>query len=128
MFSGKYSTLDKSDTPAEGRFSDKQNYGKMYRDRYFKESVVDALAMIEPVAKEHNVPLIEVALRWCVHHSKLKMRSEGGNDGIIMGISSYEQLEQNVEACEKGPLPQPVVDVLDKAWERARGDAATYWR
>ncbi|OAG05250.1 putative aflatoxin B1-aldehyde reductase GliO-like protein [Paraphaeosphaeria sporulosa] len=125
LFSGKYSTLD---APAEGRFSDKVNYGKMYRERYFKESVIDALALVEPVAKEHGVPLIEVALRWCVHHSKLKMRSEGGNDGVIIGISSYEQLEQNVEAFEKGPLPQPLVDVLDKAWERTRGDAVTYWR
>jgi aflatoxin B1 aldehyde reductase len=128
LFSGKYSALSKDDAPAEGRFSDKQNYGKMYRDRYFKESVVDALAMVEPVAKEHGVPLIEVALRWCVHHSKLKMRSGGGNDGIIMGISSFEQLEQNVEACEKGPLPESVVAALDKAWERTRGDAAPYWR
>ncbi|KAJ4355902.1 uncharacterized protein N0V89_003927 [Didymosphaeria variabile] len=128
LFSGKYSTLDKEAAPTEGRFSDKQNYGKMYRDRYFKESVIDALGLVEPVAQGHNIPLIEVALRWCVHHSKLKMRSQGGNDGIILGISSYEQLEQNIEACEKGPLPQTVVDVLDKAWERTRGDAATYWR
>ncbi|KAF2446779.1 putative aflatoxin B1-aldehyde reductase GliO-like protein [Karstenula rhodostoma CBS 690.94] len=125
LFSGKYSTLE---APAEGRFSDTAGSGKMYRERYFKESVIEALALVEPVAKEHGVALIEVALRWCVHHSKLKMRSEGGNDGIILGISSYEQLVQNVEACEKGPLPQAVVDVLDKAWERTRGDAATYWR
>ncbi|KAF9737839.1 hypothetical protein PMIN06_009012 [Paraphaeosphaeria minitans] len=125
LFSGKYSTLD---APAEGRFSDAANYGKMYRERYFKESVIDALALVEPVAQEHGVPLVEVALRWCVHHSKLKMRSAGGEDGVIIGISSYEQLEQNVEAFEKGPLPQPLVDVLDKAWERTRGDAVTYWR
>lgn len=125
LFSGRYSTLD---APAEGRFSDGVSYGKMYRERYFKESVIEALALVEPVAKEHGVPLIEVALRWCVHHGKLKMRSEGGNDGIIMGISSFEQLEQNVEACEKGPLPGAVVEVLDRAWERARGDAVTYWR
>lgn len=125
LFSGKYTTLD---NPAEGRFSKSVSYGKMYQDRYFKQSVLDALAIVEPVAKKHEIPLIEVALRWCVHHSKLKMRSDGGNDGIILGISSFQQLEQNVEACEQGPLPEEVVEALDKAWERARGDAPTYWR
>lgn len=125
LFSGKYTTLD---VPDEGRFSQKLSYGKMYQDRYFKQSVLDALAIIEPAAKKHGIPLIEVALRWCVHHSKLKMRTAGGDDGIILGISSFQQLEQNVEACEKGPLPEEVVKALDEAWERARGDAPTYWR
>lgn len=97
-------------------------------DRYFKQSVLDALAAVEPVAKKHSIPLIETALRWCVHHSKLKMRTEGGDDGIIIGISSYGQLEQNVEACEKGPLPEEVVVALDRAWEIAKVDAPTYWR
>ncbi|KAI1878587.1 hypothetical protein JX265_002764 [Neoarthrinium moseri] len=125
LFSGKYSTLD---APSEGRFSDSQGLGKMYRDRYFKDSVIDALAAIEPVAKENGIPLIEVGLRWCVHHSKLRMRNKGGDDGIILGISSYDQLVQNIEACEKGPLPDAVVQALDQGWEKTRGDAATYWR
>lgn len=89
---------------------------------------MDALAIIEPVAKKHNIPLIEVGLRWCIHHSKLRTRSKGGNDGLILGISSYNQLEQNVEACEKGPLPEEVVEALDRVWDRARGDAPTYLR
>ncbi|KAF4964237.1 hypothetical protein FSARC_7791 [Fusarium sarcochroum] len=125
LFSGKYTTLDR---PAEGRFSDRGNLGKLYMDRYFKQSTLDALAIIEPVAKKHNIPLIEVGLRWCVHHSKLKTPTKGGDDGIIIGISSYNQLEQNIEACEKGSLPDEVVEALDKAWERARGDAPVYLR
>ncbi|KAI8626160.1 NADP-dependent oxidoreductase domain-containing protein [Xylariaceae sp. FL1651] len=125
LFSGKYSTLDQ---PAEGRFSGSTNIGKMYRDRYFKQSVIDALGVVEPVAKKHNIPLIEVALRWCLHHSKLRPKSKGGDDGVILGISSYDQLVQNVEACEKGPLPDEVVEILDKAWAITRGEAPTYWR
>lgn len=126
LFSGRYSTLDS--TPAEGRFSDTQNLGRLYRDRYFKKSVIDALALVEPAAKKHDIPLIEVALRWCVHHSRLQMRSRGGDDGIILGISSYDQLPQNVEACEKGPLSEELVETLDRAWALTRGEAATYWR
>lgn len=30
------------------------------------------------------------------------MADKGGNEGVILGISSYAQLVQNVEACEKG--------------------------
>ncbi|KAM5343995.1 hypothetical protein ACJ41O_012532 [Fusarium nematophilum] len=125
LFSGKYTSLEQ---PDEGRFGKAGNLGKMYMERYFKQSTLDALAIIEPVAKKHGIPLIEVGLRWCVHHSKLQTPAKGGNDGIIIGISSYPQLEQNVEACEQGPLPDEVVEALDKAWERTRGDAPVYWR
>ena len=126
LFSGKYTTLD---TPTDsGRFSSDSVTGNMYRNRYLKDSNLKALAIVEPVARKHGLTLIEIALRWCVYHSQLKMVNKGGNDGIILGISSYEQLVKNVEDCEKGELPAEVVEALDKAWEVARGDAATYWR
>lgn len=125
LFSGKYTTLD---TPAEGRFSLSSSMGKMYQARFFKQSNLDALAIVEPVATKHNIPLIEVGLRWVFHHSQLKPASKGGDDAMLLGFSSYEQLVQNVEAAEKGPLPDDLVEALDKAWERARGDAPTYWR
>ncbi|KAB8200986.1 hypothetical protein BDV34DRAFT_229703 [Aspergillus parasiticus] len=114
--------------PAECRFSTSNPLGKLYMEWYLKQSNMDALPILEPVAKKHGISLFELALRWCVHHSKLQMPAKGGNDGVILGISSYEQLPQNVEACEKGPLPDEVVEALDKAWARTRGDAPTYWR
>ncbi|KAH7310729.1 aflatoxin B1 aldehyde reductase member 2 [Stachybotrys elegans] len=125
LFSGKYTSLEQ---PAEGRFSSTSALGKMYMSRYFKQSTMDALAIVEPVARKHDIPLIEVGLRWCIHHSKLQPRSKGGNDGLIIGISSYGQLEQNIQACEKGSLPDEVVEALDRAWDTARGDAPTYLR
>ena len=100
----------------------------MYRDRYFKDPTFEALKIIEPVVKEHNLTLIETALRWCVHHSKLNMRGEGGNDGIIIGVSSQKQLEGNIENLEKGPLPKEVLEALDKAWELIGGSSPSYWR
>jgi aflatoxin B1 aldehyde reductase len=60
--------------------------------------------------------MVETALRWCVHHSALKMVDKGGNDGIITGVSSYDQLVSNLKDMEKGPLPEDVVKALDKAW------------
>jgi len=97
----------------------------MYRQRYFKDNTFNALALIEPVVKKHNLTLIETALRWCVHHSALKIKD--GNDGIIIGVSSLEQLEGNLRDLEKGPLPEEVVKVLDEAWLVNKPTSPVYW-
>jgi len=126
IFSGKYKTAD---LPAEGRYSavaDRQ--GKMYRERYFKDATFDALKLIEPVVQKHGLTLLETALRWCVHHSALKTRAKGGNDGVIIGISSLAQLESNLTDLEKGPLPDEVVRVLDEAWLITKPTTTAYFR
>lgn len=122
LFSGKYK-LD--EVPTEGRFSDTAKSGAMYRKRYFKEATFEAMRMIEPVVKEHNLTLLETAIRWCVHHSQLKIVD--GNDGIIIGVSSQSQLEGNIKDFEKGPLPEAVVKVLDDAWLITKATTANYW-
>lgn len=100
----------------------------MYRERYFKDVYFTALQLIEPVVTKHNLTLIETALRWVRHHSLLKM-TDGGNDGIIIGVSSLSQLETNLEVLEKGPLPEEVVAVLDEAWNTLfKAQAPSYWR
>jgi aflatoxin B1 aldehyde reductase len=127
IFSGKIKSKDQ--VPDDGRFSNQsERTGKMYRDRYFKDATFDALRIIEPVAKENNLTLVEIALRWCMHHSALKTGQKGGNDGIIIGVSSFSQLESNLKDLEKGPLPDGVVKALDEAWAVAKSTASTYWR
>ena len=85
--------------------------------------------MIKKSADEHKLTLLEVALRWCVHHSALKLGSVGGHgDGIIIGVSSLSQLESNLRDLEKGPLPDAVVEVLDQAWMHAKAVSPRYWR
>lgn len=59
--------------------------------------------------------LTEIALRWCQHHSVLTPE-----DGIIIGASSKEQLEQNCVDSAKGPLPDDVVKALDEACRLVR--------
>ncbi|KAI9834312.1 MAG: hypothetical protein M1826_004238 [Phylliscum demangeonii] len=125
LFSGKYKT---SEIPAEGRYSDATGVtGSMYRKRYFKDSTFEALAVIEPVVQKHGLTLLETGFRWLVHHSGLKMRAHGGNDGIILGVSSFDQLRSNLADCEKGPLPDEVVQALDQAWLVAKPFATNYW-
>lgn len=122
LFSGKYKT---SDIPEEGRFSDKGGHGEMYRKRYYKDSTFEALKVIEPVVEKAGLTMVEVALRWVVNHSALNVKD--GNDGVIIGVSSIEQLDQNLKDCEKGPLPEEVLQALDQAWRISKPDTPNYW-
>jgi aflatoxin B1 aldehyde reductase len=126
LFSGKIKSADIA--PSEGRFAQNSRIGDMYRDRYFKNSNFEALRLAEGVAQKHNLTLLEIALRWCVHHSELKTRAKGGNDGVIIGVSSFSQLESNLADLEKGPLPEEVVQALDEAWMIAKATSPVYFR
>lgn len=123
LFSGKYKTKD---IPAEGRYSDHNGTGNNYRNRYFRDANFEALSLIEPVVEKHGLTLIETALRWVRHHSALKM-DDGGRDGILVGVSSFNQLETNLRDLQKGPLPEEVVEVLDQAWMVAKPYSTNYW-
>lgn len=82
--------------------------------------------MVEKVAEKHNLSLLEIALRWVMHHSALNVAKNGG-DGIIIGVSSQAQLESNLKDLEKGPLPEEVVQVLDEAWIHSKALSPPYW-
>ena len=123
LFSGK---IKSRDAPTEGRFSDAGGSGTQYRDRYFKDATFEALKILEPVAEKHSLTLLEIALRWIRHHSALEF-GDGGKDGMIIGISSFSQLEGNLKDLEKGPLPDDVVKALDDAWLIAIPTTPNYW-
>lgn len=123
LFSGKIQSQDMA--PAEGRFSDTAASGKMYRGRYFRDSTFRALRLVEGAVAEHGLTLVETALRWVAHHSALRVQD--GNDGVIIGVSSLEQLGANLDALEKGPLPEGLVKTLDEAWKISKADSVHYW-
>ena len=123
LFSGK---IKSAEVPQEGRYSDTSKSGAMYRKRYFKDATFDALRVIEPVAQKHNLTMLEIALRWCTHHSALKMQ-KGGRDGVIIGVSNFDQLKSNLADLEKGPLPDDVIKVLDEAWMLTKPTTPNYW-
>lgn len=100
--------------------------GARYRERYFKDSVFEALKIIEPVVEKHGLTMVETALRWVVNHSALNIKD--GNDGVIIGCSSLAQLDENLKDCEKGPLPADVIEALDKAWQVSKADTPDYFR
>lgn len=124
VLSGKYKS---SNAPTDGRFSDVDpKIGQQYRDRYLKDTNLQALQLLEPLAAEHNLSLLQIAFRWCVHHSKLDVF--GGGDGIVIGISSLQQLQANLDALEEAELPAAIVQALDSAWELTKPSCPLYWR
>ncbi|KAF9160582.1 hypothetical protein BGX21_005600 [Mortierella sp. AD011] len=106
-----------------GRFDENTGFGKGYRQRYWNTVFFDAIKKMEDVTKEHNLTLVESALRWLVHHSGL-----GSNDGIIIGASSINHLQSNLEDLEKGPLPKEVLEVFDGAWEDVKVVCPSYFK
>lgn len=128
LFSGKIKSVDQIPDD-QSRFGSKNNHNApAYRARYFRDSTFEALNIIEKASKEAGLTLIETALRWVVHHSALNVGEVGSKgDGIIIGVSSQEQLESNLKDLEKGPLPEEVVKAIDEAWLHVKAQAPVYW-
>ncbi|OJJ96090.1 hypothetical protein ASPACDRAFT_35318 [Aspergillus aculeatus ATCC 16872] len=127
LLSGKYTSLQVDAIPSEGRYSNVDGeVGDVYRKRYFKNELFEALRIIESAAQRSGLTLLEIAFRWLIHHSALNIK-DGGNDGIVIGVSSQAQLEQNLQHLEKGPLPDDVLEALDVAAKVSKATAQNYW-
>lgn len=119
MLTGKHHHFE--DAPEPGRFARL----KSYRDRYWKHSYFDAVEGIRVVCEKEGIAMVEAAYRWLVNHSKMEA---GLNDGILLGASRQGQMEQNLAAAKKGPLPESVVAAMDEAWEMAKPDSPAYFK
>ena len=119
LLTGKHMQDEKLE--GDGRFARL----KSYRDRYWKQSYFDAIGEIKKACEAENIPMAEAAYRWLVNHSMMK--SELG-DGILLGASRIEQMEQNMVAVTKGELPQSILDAMDSAWEIAKPDSPAYFK
>lgn len=119
LLAGKQLNYDED--PEPGRFARL----KSYRDRYWKQSYFDALIEIKNACDIENIPMVEAAYRWLVNHSMMKAKL---GDGILLGASRIEQMEQNMKAVEKDILPQHILDAMDAAWEIAKPDSPAYFK
>ena len=113
LLTGKHATIDK--VPRTGRFS-----GEYYRDRFWQPEYFDAVAGVAQVCRSKRTPMADAALRWIKHHAM--------SDGVLLGASKVEHLEQNLAACRKRPLPAAVVKAFDQAWQITRPVCQRYFR
>jgi aflatoxin B1 aldehyde reductase len=99
--------------PPEGsRMNQMQVFSAMYVNDLSLE-IHDALGK---ACEAEGLTLKEATLRWLMHHSIL-----GEEDGVILGASSLGQMEENLRACEGGPLSGEIVGEFERAWERFSG-------
>jgi len=119
LLTGKHLAID--DIPDSGRFTVERGY----LDRYWKQDYFDVLQELQTACAEAGLKPVEVALSWLVHHSLLD--AERG-DGIILGASTTDHLEQNLAACGQPPLPPEIVEILDRGWEIIKPNCFRYFR
>jgi aflatoxin B1 aldehyde reductase len=91
------------------------NIRSMDARRYDTEKHHEAIHFLEKTLAPFGIQKTEGALRWLAFHSQLRPE-----DAIIFGASKLEQVKQNVEAVEKGPLPDQILSALTSVWETLR--------
>ena len=119
LLTGKHHHFE--DAPEPGRFARL----KSYRDRYWKHSYFDAIEQIKQACEKEEIAMVEAAYRWLVNHSCMNTEL---NDGILLGASRQEQMEQNLAAAKKGSLPENIIAAMDEAWEIAKPDSPAYFK
>nr|XP_033938052.1 aflatoxin B1 aldehyde reductase member 2-like [Pseudochaenichthys georgianus] len=128
LLTGKYHYQDKEGSQPEGRFFGNK-WAAAYRDRYWKPSQFDAIKVViealETVYGSEKPTMTSAAMRWMYHHSQLK--GDLG-DGVIIGMSSMDQLQQNLAAAEEGPLDERVVNAFNDAWNLIAHECPNYFR
>ena len=92
----------------------------MYQDRYWHADDFTAVEELKTIAREVGKSLVELAFQWLL--------SQPIVDSIILGASRLEQLEENLKACEAGPLDAAVLERCDAVWKRLRGVTPKYNR
>ena len=118
LLSGKYSSFEEA--PSDGRFTHRPNY----QNRYWKKSYFDAVSFLKEECAGEGIALTEGVFRWMAHHSML--RSERG-DGVIVGASKLNHLNENLSQFKKGPLSSGLIDAFEKAWRICRADSPEYF-
>ncbi len=119
LLTGKHKNFDQS--PEPGRFT----LNDQYASRYWKSDYFNVLESFTAACARHGIVPVDAALLWLIHHSVL---STADGDGIILGASKLEHLQQNLSATGAGKLPDEVVAVLNEGWEQVRPNCFKYFR
>lgn len=93
---------------------------EQYQNRYWHDANFEAVDHLSEIARGSKRTLISLALNWLLHHS--------ASDCLILGASCADQLVQNVNVCEDGPLSDDVVKACDEVWKTLRGVTPIYNR
>ncbi|GAM38581.1 aldo-keto reductase [Talaromyces pinophilus] len=112
MFSGNHRTK----TEPGNRYDTTLPIGKLYTRWYLRPSVISAVDAAVEIASKHDISGHAAALRWVAYHSVLDAKY---GDAIVLGASKVEQLQQNMDIVDDGPLPEEVADAYSGVFSLA---------
>ncbi len=92
----------------------------IYQERYWHERTFTAVEQLKKIAASAGRSLPSLAFNWLLHHTEV--------DGMILGASRMEQLEENLKSCGEGPLSPETVKACDEVWQSFRGPVPIYNR
>lgn len=118
LLTGKHHSFEHK--AADGRFA----LHRTYRERYWGQLYFEALDRVVQACADSNTTPTAAALRWLKHHSDL----DQNEDGIVIGVSGLDQLNQDIDALKAGPLPAEVVAAYDSGWDITRAACKKYFR
>jgi aryl-alcohol dehydrogenase-like predicted oxidoreductase len=93
---------------------------KLYQDRYWHDRYFQAVEELREIARRAGRSLVSLALNWVLRHTP--------SDVVILGASSLQQLNENLESCEEGPLDETTLNACDQVWRDLRGPLPVYNR
>ena len=91
-----------------------------YLKRFWRPEYFEAVEKLKPIAQKAGTTLVGLALRWLTQQQAV--------DSIIIGASTFEQLEENLLAAEGSALDSEVIEACDQVWQALRGPAPKYNR
>ena len=89
--------------------------GRFAQSGYAAPEVATAMKKFIAGCKTHGLPPVEVASRWIAHHSAL-----ADEDSLVIGASKLAQVGDTVANIRRGPLPAPVVTLVDELWDAVK--------
>jgi aryl-alcohol dehydrogenase (NADP+) len=103
LLTGKH---NRTAPPEEGTRFTVGRAGAMYQSRYWHEREFDTIEQLRDIAKEADMSLTTLAVRWVMSNKAIT--------APIIGASRPEQLADNLTAAEKGALPADLKTKLDE--------------
>jgi 1-deoxyxylulose-5-phosphate synthase len=113
LLTGKHSP---ETAPRQGTRFDRS---EMYQKRYWHPQYFEAVARLKEIALHAGMSLPSLAFRWLLGRPV---------DSVLLGVSSQEQLEENLSACQGPILEEDVLKACDAVWEELRGVTPKYNR
>lgn len=93
---------------------------KMYQDRYWHPEDFEAVTKLKVIAEQAGRSLVSLAFGWLLQRSEVA--------SVILGASRIEQLIQNLDAAQEGPLGEDILAACDRVWNEFRGPVPAYNR